>query len=116
MNPDVPPNRNQENVGQGAPLSEKDYIQNGWRLSSLPFWLWIFLMAALVGIVWGTASWYQGLIDKEKKHDPFLEVTNREFSVFLWQFPSFLKTNLPKKSGYLPGFLGTSENINPETA
>lgn len=117
MNPDVPPQQNQGGSRPSAPpLSEKDFIQNGWSLSSFPFWLWIFLMAALIGIVLGVSSWYKGLIIQEKSHDPFLEVTNREFSLFLWQFPSYMRVNAPKKTGYLPGFLTTSANFNPETA
>lgn len=117
MNPDFPPQQNREGGPQErAPLSEKDFIQNGWRLTSLPFWLWIFLMAALIGVIYGTSSWYQGIINQEKKHNPFLEVTNRQFSVFLWQFPSFMRVNAPRKTGYLPGFLATSENFNLATA
>lgn len=104
------------NPGAIPPLSEKDFIQNGWRLSSFPFWLWIFIMASLIGIIWGTSSWYQGLIKQEKSREPFLEVTNRDFSAFLWQFPSYLRVNVPKKTGYLPGFLSTSENFNSATA
>lgn len=118
MNPQTPPPpKDSKNVkGQNAPLSEKDFIQNGWNFLSLPFWIWFALIAALAGVIWGTAGWYQGIIKNEKRHDPFLEVTNREFSVFLWQFPSFLRVNVPKKTGYLPGFLSTSENLNPATA
>lgn len=95
-----------------TPLSERDFIRNGWSLKSFPFWLWIFMMAAFAGIIWGAANWYQGLILQEKKHNPFLEVTNRDFSVFLWQFPSYLRANVSKKTGYLPGFLTTSENLD----
>lgn len=112
MNPPPEPNRTDEGQRSSPPLSEKDFIQDGWRLTSLPFWLWIFLMAAVVGIIWGFSGWYQGLIKEEKKHDPFLEVTNREFSLFLWQFPSFIRANVSKKTGYLTGFLSTSENLN----
>ncbi len=97
------------------PLSEKDFIQNGWSLTSLPFWLWIAVTTSFIAIIWGSSGWYEGFLQKEKSHDPFLEVTNREFSVFLWQFPSFMRVNASKKSGYLPGFLATGENFNPRT-
>lgn len=97
------------------PLSEKDFIQDGWSLSSFPFWLWIFLMAALIGIFLGTSNWYQSYIREEKSHEPFLEVTNRQFSVFLWDFPSFMRINL-KKTGYLSGFSPSAQNFEPETA
>jgi hypothetical protein len=110
----TPPLKKEESSGN-EPLSEKDFIQNGWSFFSLPFWLWIFLIAALTGVILGTVGWYHGFLQKEKRVDPFLEVTNREFSVFLWQFPSFLRNNTPKKSGYLSGFLPNSENFNPET-
>lgn len=98
------------------PLSEKDFIQNGWSWSSFPFWLWLFLLATIALLIWGSAGWYDTFIQKEKRHDPFLEVTNREFSVFLWQFPVFLRVNVTNKTGYLPGFQATSANFNPSTA
>lgn len=98
------------------PLSEKDFIQNGWSITSTPFWLWISLLAVIAALVWGTRGWYEGFEEKEISKDPFLEVTNRDFSLFLWQFPSFLRVNVSKKTGYLPGFLSTSENFNSSTA
>jgi hypothetical protein len=106
----------QLNPSGRPPLSEKDFIRNGWSLASLPFWLWIFLLAVLSSLLWGTRGWYESFLQKEKRHDPFLEVTNRDFSIFLWQFPSFLRVNVPKKTGYLPGFLVTSENFDISTA
>lgn len=106
----------QTNPSGRPPLSEKDFIQNGWSLSSFPFWLWIFLVATTVILIWGSLDWYQGLMQKMKRKDPFLEVTNREFSVFLWEFPSFMRNNISQKNGYLPGFLTTSENFNVEMA
>lgn len=36
------------------------------------------------------SQWYTQLQKIEKKHDPFLEVTNRDFSLFLNSFPSFI--------------------------
>lgn len=95
------------------PLSEEDFIQESPRLglSSFPLWLWIFLATALVAIVWGAMGWYQGIVQHEKKTEPFLDVTNRNFSVFLWQFPSFLRSNVSKKAGYLPGFQTAKETL-----
>lgn len=118
MNPTTPSkDENPQTNPSGRPsLSEKDFIQNGWSLGSLPFWLWLFLLAVVASLVWGSMGWYEGFMQKEKRHDPFLEVTNREFSVFLWQFPSFMRINVSKKTGYLPGFLATGENFNVGTA
>lgn len=106
----------QTNPSGRPPLSEKDFIRNGWSISSLPFWLWIALAAILASLIWGSSGWFQSFLKKEKAHDPFLEVTNREFSVFLWQFPSFMRINVSKKTGYLPGFLTTSENFSSSTS
>lgn len=99
-----------------SPLSEKEFIQNGWKFTSLPFWLSLFLVILAISLIWWTIGWYKSLIEKEKKHDRFLEVTHREFSVFLWQFPSFLKNDIPEKNDYLQGSLSTLENFDPITA
>lgn len=98
------------------PLSEKNFIRNSPTLTSLPFWVWLFLIAGIAAILFGSRGWYETFLQNERKNEPFLEVTNREFSLFLWQFPSFLKINAPKKLGYLTGFLSSSENFSPATA
>jgi len=41
---------------------------------------------------------------KQVKSNPFLQVTNRQFSLFLWQFPEYMRVNATQKAGYLPGF------------
>ncbi|WP_068469733.1 hypothetical protein [Candidatus Protochlamydia phocaeensis] len=95
------------------PLSEKDFIQESPSpAAGFPIWLWIFLATAVIAIIWGMTGWYQGVVQKEKKVEPFLDVSNRDFSVFLWQFPSFLRSNVSNKTGYLPGFLSTKETLN----
>lgn len=109
-------NPNQPSSGNRPPLSERDFIQNRGPAAPLPFWLWLFLLVVVVALVWGSRGWYEGFLRKEKAHDPFLEVTNRNFSVFLWQFPSFMRRHASQKSGYLPGFLSTNENFTSETA
>lgn len=116
MNPKPSPDDKELNPSGKPPLSEKDFIQKGPPLISMPYWLWIVLIAVLAALIWGFSGWYEEFIYQEKSHDAFLEVTNREFSVFLWQFPSFLPSNIKSKTGYLPGFLRNSENFNPSTA
>lgn len=106
----------QTNPSGRPPLSEKDFIRNGWSIASLPFWLWFALTAVVAMLIWGSGNWFQSFLQKEKAQNPFLEVTNREFSVFLWQFPSFMRINASKKTGYLTGFLATSENFSPSTS
>lgn len=111
MNP-----KNEDGPSGQPSLSEEDFIQNRWSLSSMPFWLWLFLIAAIALVIGGTKGWYDGWIKQEKTHEPFLEVTNRQFSVFLWQFPSFMRRNASQKNGYLPGFLSTQENVDLENS
>ncbi|MFI0434855.1 MAG: hypothetical protein ACH350_03870 [Parachlamydiaceae bacterium] len=101
----------QTNPSGLPPLSEKDFISDRWSLASLPFWLWIGLTAIVFSLILGSNNWFQAFIQNEKKNDPFLEVTNREFSLFLWQFSSFSRPHAAKKSGYLPGFETTSQNV-----
>lgn len=100
------------------PISERDFIRNEKTFTSLPFWLWIALTAVAASLIWGSTHWFQKIIYKEKSHDLFLEVTNREFSLFLWQFPSFMRVHYQgkNKTGYLPGFLTNTENFSPVTA
>jgi len=55
-------------------------------------------------------------MDKKKSTEPFLEVTNRQFSNFLWQFPAFLRVNSTAKTGYLPAFETNEEGVKLSAA
>lgn len=120
MNPNDRPPTDREPADRtpsgNEPLSESNFIQNQPVLSSLPFWVWLFLIAAISAIILGSRGWYEGFLQKERSREPFLEVTNREFSVFLWQFPSYIRSNVSKKTGYLPGFFIDRENVDPAKA
>lgn len=105
---------------QKTPFSEKEFTSPPnlavQKPSMLPWWLWIFLATIVIALLWGSGGFYKGLMQEERSVDPFLKVTNREFSLFLWQFPSYMRVNASKKSGYLTGFLTTSENFSPADA
>lgn len=98
------------------PLSEKDFIQESKEPYSFPLWLWLAFIIMVVLIVWGTMSWYQGKTESGKNQKPFLEVTNRQLSVFLWQFPSYLRANVSKKIGYLTGFFTDRVEVDNSAA
>jgi hypothetical protein len=85
-------------------LSEKDFIQESRHPRPSAFWVWIVLFTGLISIMWGIMNWYETLKGQEIIFKPFLEVTNRDFSVFLWQFPSYMRAHVKNKSGYLPDF------------
>lgn len=59
---------------------------------------------AVVLLMWGGRSYFQGYLHQVKEERPFLDVTNRQMSLFLWQNPEFMRINAKSKSGYLPGF------------
>lgn len=61
----------------------------------------ILVFAALLGAFASTVFSIQRTRQAE---NPFLQVTNREFSLFLWQFPEYMRANVSGKVGYLPGF------------
>lgn len=106
FNKDVLDNNNPaQDPSPEQPLSEENFIQESPSPSRFPAWLWLFLITAAAAVLLGGANWYQNFLEKQISSRPFLEVTNRDFSVFLWQFPSFMRDNVKRKAGYLTGFL-----------
>lgn len=85
-------------------LQEKNFIQEGYRKNPFPFWLWLFLLTIVIAILWGGITWYSTQISTLFKDSPFLQVSNRELSLFLWQNPEFMRINAKQKSEYLTGF------------
>lgn len=88
-------------------LSEKDFIQEPTvqqTRGSVPLLIWVALLTMAIALVWGSVGSFQGLIKQEVEARPFLDVTNRQFSVFLWQYPVFMRAYAKNKTGYLPGF------------
>lgn len=84
------------------PLDERNFVQE--QPNPYPFWLWLALLAIAAALLWGMGSWYQRRMGEQVATSPFLQVTNRQFSLFLWQFPEFMRTHASVKEGYLPGF------------
>lgn len=86
------------------PLRDDQMIHEGYRQDPGALWAWVFFLATLVALLWGAGSWYAGYIQEQQAIKPFLRVSNRAMSVFLWQHPEFLRANAKAKSGYLPAF------------
>lgn len=99
-------------------LSEKDFIQDDIPKNNFPYWLWGTLFTLFVALVWGAGSWYNNRISHEVETNPFLQVTNREMSIFLWQFPDQMRVNVTTgRAGYLPGFQYIDKiGLEPEMA
>lgn len=85
-------------------LQEKDFIQDRLRKNPFPFWIWLVILTTFIAILWGSGNWYSGFISSEIAKNPFLQVTNRQYSLFLWQFPDYMRINSKNKQGYLTGF------------
>ncbi|MCB1111189.1 MAG: hypothetical protein H7A37_00465 [Chlamydiales bacterium] len=85
-------------------LKEKDFIHEEYPKDPGLFWVWTAVFFAVVAVFWGVGSWYTKQIDEKVESSPFLQVTNRELSLFLWQFPQHMRQHVKAKTGYLPGF------------
>jgi len=85
-------------------LDEKNFIHEGYSQNPFPAWLWFCLITVFVCLVWGGKSWYQGEMQHQYAVSPFLQVKNRDFSLFLWQHPELMRVNAVDKTAYLPGF------------
>lgn len=85
-------------------LQEKDFIQEEYGKNPFPFWFWLAMLALVTLLIWGTGSWFANTLQREVKKGPFLQVTNRDFSLFLWQNPEYMRAHSKNKTGYLPGF------------
>lgn len=98
-------------------LSEKDFIQESRTKPPIPLWIWLAILALIISIFWGAFSWFDRTVKGEDAGKPLLEVTNRDFSVFLWQFPAFMRSFAPDKSNYLTGFQYIDkQTVDPKAA
>lgn len=85
-------------------LQEKDFIQERYEKDPTPFWLWFFILAAFTLSLWFVEGWFLREIRTDYQKSPFLQVNNRDLSVFLWQFPEKMRINASRKASYLPAF------------
>jgi hypothetical protein len=85
-------------------LSEKDFINESYEKDPFPFWFWLFVVAAITTLIWSGSIWYNDKLKAIFQESPFLRVTNREMSQFLWQNPEFMRANVKIKNGYLTDF------------
>lgn len=85
-------------------LPEKDFFREPPRKNPLGIMIWICIITVILAIAWGTGSIYWNEVNSQTKVSPFLQVTNRQLSIFLWQFSDLMRAHMPNKSNYLPGF------------
>lgn len=98
-------------------LPEEQMINEGYKKDPGNFWAWVLIIAAVSALIWGTLSQYSSYMQETMKPRPFLQVTNREMSRFLWQNPEFMRPHVTVKSGYLPAFsVGEGMRLDPALA
>lgn len=111
------PSDQRDPLGQDR-LDEKDFINESYPKDPGTIWLWLVIVMAVVLLMWGGREWFQNYLQEVKEERPFLDVTNRQVSLFLWQNPEYMRINASSKSAYLPGFqyAGNSVAIEPGAA
>lgn len=85
-------------------LKEKDFIQEGYSKHPASFWGWLFFCIIVAFGVYQFTKFSEHHEVQTVASNPFLQVTNREFSLFLWQNPGFMKSNLKSNRNYLPAW------------
>lgn len=82
-------------------LDERNFFQEGLRRNPGPFWFWLLVCILVTSLAW----YFSSRVEEEKEivygSTPFLQVTNRQFSLFLWQNPEFMRSNLKGSRHYL---------------
>jgi hypothetical protein len=84
-------------------LKEENFVHEKNAKCRLP-WIWILLSVAGLMCMWKSGDWFALQIDQKVNENPFLQVTNRQMSLFLWQNPEKMRAHIKTKIGYLPGF------------
>jgi hypothetical protein len=98
-------------------LDEKNFIHEGVKDDPFPLIYWFIILVFIGAISWFISSWYDSVVNKEIDSSPFLQVTNREFSLFLWQNPEFMRIHVSDKASYLPAYnYIESLSMKPEMA
>lgn len=85
-------------------LSEEDFIQENKGGSSGVVWMTMILLIGVFLLIFTSVDWSVKQTQMQIEKSPFLRVTNREFSLFLWQHTDFMRPHIKKRTGYLPDY------------
>jgi hypothetical protein len=98
-------------------MDEKDFIQNNASKDPYPLFIYFAFMLLLIGGLLFVRSCERSVRQQQQATYPALQVTNRDFQLFLWQHPHFMRLHVKKKSGYLTAFspIGRGE-LDPDLA
>lgn len=96
-------------------LEEQEFIHEGLGKNPRPFWFWLTICVLATAFIWIVSNWAEDEKEAVYGSTPFLQVTNRDFSLFLWQNPEFMKRNLKSNRNYLSAW-GNDLTVDPEEA
>lgn len=102
----------QDEFDRRPPLDESKFIRESYSSDPFPPWIWLAVIACIAALIWGSANWFREERAELVEKSPFLQVTNRQMSLFLWQFSEYMRPNVPIKEGYLPGFNYTEGKVS----
>lgn len=94
-------------------LQERDFIREAKLKNPVPIWLWMLIILAVVALTMSLVNQIQEKVHAKVGASPFLRVTNRDISLFLWKYPEHMRLHQKRKTGYLPGF-PTRDKVNPK--
>ncbi len=87
-----------------AEILERHFIHEGSQNKVFSVGIWLFAVALFVLGLILAQGWVNLKFDGLYRTSPFLRVTNRDMSLFLWQHPEFMRIHAKQKIFYLPGF------------
>lgn len=85
-------------------LLENHFIHEEYRKDPYPLKFWSLFVTLSLILIYAVSYFAEDLKVQTWQQNPFLRVTNREFSLFLWQNPEHMRVHAKSKIGYLPGF------------
>ena len=85
-------------------LHDSELIHDSLRSNPRPAWIYLGIIITVAVLLFALADQIFSKQHQLQREHPFLQVTNREFSLFLYQFPEYMRVNVSAKAGYLPGF------------
>lgn len=100
------------------PLQDDRMINENYKQNPYSFWMIIASLVLIIAAFLSGRYWMEeGEIEKRAESGPFFQVTNRQFSIFLWYNPEFMRVNVSTKRAYLTGFQYREKlNIEPGMA
>lgn len=98
-------------------LSERDFVHEEYGQNPFRLWCWLLTLLLVTVFFVSADNFYHLKLQKSYARNPFLRVTNRELSLFLWQSPNYMRVHVKSKNGYLPAFdYAERIGLNPEYA